>query len=165
MNQNRPVPTYAIHKDGLISGFFGEFSFLSNFWELENGIGVGNLYFKTVENAYQAAKWPEHLRSQFVNISESKVKQLGRNAPNLNLKSWNKKKYDIMCDFVFQKFDKNYKLKNMLIATDGYLLEERNNWNDIWWGCDVNGIGENNLGKILMLVREKLIAIKNKTEF
>jgi predicted NAD-dependent protein-ADP-ribosyltransferase YbiA (DUF1768 family) len=44
-------------------------------------------------------------------------------------------------------------------------LEERNAWGDTDWGTDINGVGENNLGKILMKVREKLIAIKKNQDF
>jgi predicted NAD-dependent protein-ADP-ribosyltransferase YbiA (DUF1768 family) len=40
--------------------------------------------------------------------------------------------------------------------TENYKLEERNNWGDIWWGVNINGEGENNLGKILMKVRNEL---------
>ena len=46
-------------------------------------------------------------------------------------------------------------LKEKLINEVG-LIEERNCWNDRYWGT-VDGIGENNLGKILMSVRDILL--------
>lgn len=150
------VPHYAIHKDGQICGFFGSFRFLSNFLILENGVCFEELYFPSVEHAYQAAKHPIENRSQFVNVSSGKAKQLGKLASNFNAKRWNKQKYFIMEALVRQKFKNNNKLGQMLILTDGCHLEEMNHWGDRFWGTDVNRIGENNLGKILMIVRDEL---------
>lgn len=47
--------------------------------------------------------------------------------------------------------------KLMLLATGDAVLKEGNTWNDVFWGVSLKtGQGENNLGKILMRVREKL---------
>ena len=43
-----------------------------------------------------------------------------------------------------------------LISTSPMELREENNWNDKIWGT-CNGIGENNLGKILMELRDQLL--------
>lgn len=159
------IPYYALHKDGLISGFFGEYRFLSNFYPLENGVFLSELCFPSVENAYQAAKWPERERTQFVNISSGESKKLGKQAPNFNGAKWNKKKYDIMAELVRQKFSNNQILKQKLLLTDGFILEERNSWGDRWWGVDENGNGENNLGKILMKVRDNFIQLETGDNF
>jgi predicted NAD-dependent protein-ADP-ribosyltransferase YbiA (DUF1768 family) len=69
-------------------------------------------------------------------------------------KDFDNLKYDIMRRIIYLKFLQNKELSDKLINLDG-LIEERNCWNDIYWGtCD--GIGENNLGKILMEVRDYL---------
>ena len=47
-------------------------------------------------------------------------------------------------------------LARMLIDTGYKHLEERNDWGDVWWGTNEKGIGENNLGQILMNVRKML---------
>lgn len=159
------VPYYAVHKDGLISGFFGDFRFLSNFYPLQNGVFLGELCFQSVENAYQAAKWPEHERARFVNVTAGESKKLGKQAPNFNGAKWNKKKYDIMAELVRQKFANNRSLKEKLLLTDGFVLEERNSWGDQWWGVDVNGVGENNLGKILMTVRDNIKQLETGDNF
>lgn len=150
------IPAYALHDDGKICGFFGPFRFLSNFYPLESGVCLDELYFPTVEHAYQAAKYPPEIRTQFLNITAGKSKILGKSAPNFNTKKWNKKKYVVMESLVRQKFNKNHKLKQMLLMTDGCHLEETNNWGDQYWGTDINRVGENNLGKILMIVRDEL---------
>ena len=64
-------------------------------------------------------------------------------------------KYDLMYKIVYLKFSQNQDLKEKLINEVG-LIEERNCWNDRYWGT-VDGIGENNLGKILMSVRDILL--------
>ena len=162
MNE-REVPYYAIHKDGVIAGFFGEFSFLSNFYPCQ--IPSGELVFPSVENAYQSYKWPQHLRHQFVEISAGQAKKLGKIAPRFDAKKWNKKKYDLMHELNWQKYQNNPILKEKLILTEGCDLVETNSWGDMDWGCNENGEGENNLGKILMRIREKLIAMQKGTEW
>lgn len=159
------VPYYAVYKDGLISGFFGEYRFLSNFYPLENGVFLSELCFPSVENAYQAAKWPERERARFVNISAGESKKLGRQAPKFNGIKWNKKKNDIMAELVRQKFTNNHVLKQKLLLTDGFVLEERNSWLDTYWGVNEQGNGLNVLGEILMNVRNNLIQLEKGDNF
>ena len=49
----------------------------------------------------------------------------------------------------------------MLIATGDAYLEKENTWGDRVWGT-VNGQGANNLGRILMDVRDELSKWSNK---
>lgn len=71
-----------------------------------------------------------------------------------------------MRDLCFQKFNNNLKLNKMLLLTEGYELQETNHWGDTYWGCNEMGEGENNLGKILMNVRNELLILdKKKREF
>ena len=155
-NKESVVPYYAVHRDGIIAGFFGVFSFLSNFYVLENGVAVDDVYYPSVENAYQCCKYPYAQRVQFVDISPSNAKKLGREAPKFNQKKWDKKKFSIMASICHQKFVNNSKLRQMLLMTEGCQLEERNNWGDVYWGTNEVGEGENHLGKILMDIRHNL---------
>lgn len=175
-NNEVTVPYYAVHKDGFIAGFFGIFRFLSNFYILENGIWFEDLTYPSVEHAYQAAKWPASgmhryegnkiaSREAFLDITSGEAKYLGNLAPGFNSKKWNKKKIELLRAMVFQKFEKNFKLRKMLMEMEGYHLEERNSWGDKFWGTNETGEGENNLGKILMVVRDKLLAMERKDEF
>ena len=159
------IPYYAVHDDGKICGFFGPFRFLSNFYPLENGVVFKELMFPSVENAFQAAKWPADGRVQFTTCLAGKSKKLGKLAPKFDGQKWGKKKYDIMYELNWQKYQNNPVLREKLLATDGFILEERNGWGDRDWGTDVNGNGENNLGKILMRIRDKILAMKRKEEF
>ncbi len=158
MDYEKDVPEYAVHDDKRICGFFGLFSFLSNFFPAK--VHYEGLDYPSVEHAYQAAKWPQNKRQEFTMISAAEAKKLGQNAPGLNMKEWNEKKYNIMAILVLQKFLYNQTLKEMLLATEDAYLEETNHWGDTWWGVNEDGEGKNNLGHILMGVRE--VIRKNK---
>lgn len=61
-----------------------------------------------------------------------------------------------MMEIVFNKFIQNRSLKEKLLDTGNKYLEETNWWKDDFWGVDIKIGGKNNLGKILMKVRECL---------
>jgi ribA/ribD-fused uncharacterized protein len=147
------VPEYAIHTEHKVCGFFGLFRWLSNFFPSK--VHYEGLDFPSVENAYQAAKYPQKDRAQFTMISAGDSKKLGQKA-ELDVKKWDKEKYNIMAILVLQKFLNNPQLKDLLLATEDAYLEETNHWGDRFWGKDEDGDGKNNLGQILMGVRETI---------
>lgn len=53
------------------------------------------------------------------------------------------------------KFTQNTELAGKLLATGDTYLEEGNTWGDRVWGT-VNGIGANQLGIILMKIRDEI---------
>lgn len=159
-NDEITIPYYAVHKDGMILGFFGPFRFLSNFFILENGVSLDDVYYPSVEHAYQAVKWPPDQREQFLGVSAGKAKKLGKEAPNFNAKKWDKQKVSVMSGLCRQKFQNNPKLKAMLLMTEDCQLEERNNWGDVFWGCNEKGEGQNQLGHLLMNIRHDLLTKK-----
>lgn len=159
------VPYYAEHVDGKISGFFGVFRFLSNFYPCKEGVWFDELVYPSVEHAYQAAKWPRNLRNQFLECTAGQSKRLGKTAPFFNAKKWTKKKYDLMYALNWSKYTNDHVLKKKLMEMEGYQLEERNSWGDTDWGVDEKGEGQNNLGKILMQIRDKLIAMEKGDEW
>ena len=159
-NDEITIPYYAIHKDGMIFGFFGPFRFLSNFYILESGVCLDELYYPSVEHAYQAAKWPYDMREQFLGGTAGRAKKLGKEAPKFNAKKWDKEKLSIMAGLCRQKFQNNWKLRQMLLMTEGCQLEERNNWGDVFWGRNEKGEGQNQLGQILMDIRHDLTTKK-----
>lgn len=76
---------------------------------------------------------------------------------------WNNVRVDIMRELLRIKFyDNHFQYRQKLIDTGDMYLEEGDKHHDIFWGvCD--GIGENNLGKLLMEIREELIQNNNNT--
>lgn len=135
-----------------ILGFFNSYHFLSNFYLCD--VEYDGLVYPSSENAFQAAKCERIAeRNDFVNISPNKSKQKGH---EVQMRSdWDEVKFQVMYDICKCKFTQNPILREKLIATGDAYLEETNTWGDRIWGV-CNGVGENNLGKILMRIREEL---------
>ncbi len=131
--------------------FTAENRYLSNFYRSE--VELDGIMYPSVENAYQASKtFDQQVRECMSTCKPSESKRLG-NAVKLR-SDWESVKISIMESLVRQKFTRHLHLRQLLLATDG-LLVEGNWWNDTFWGV-CKGVGENNLGKILMKVREEL---------
>ncbi len=137
----------------MINSFRDEYYYLSNFYEAK--VTYNGLTFQNNEAAFQAQKCTDPAEmTKFTNISASEAKKLGRKA-SLR-KDWEDVKIGIMRDLVYAKFEQNEDLADKLLSTGNEYLEEGNTWGDKIWGT-VNGKGANNLGKILMEVRENLV--------
>lgn len=139
-------------KENEISYFDDEYAFLSNFYE--SPIEFDGKIYPTNEHAFQAAKSlsdedKESIRNQ---PSPSRAKFAGR---KVKLRpDWEDVKLDIMYRICQEKF-KNPELKQKLLETKDKILVEGNTWDDDFWGkCSDNG--QNNLGKILMRIRDEL---------
>lgn len=142
-----------------IYGFFGEYRFLSNFHVLTVPIEVNGLVFWSSEAAYMAEKthvWDIKLQLANISATPNKAKKLGRELP---LRSdWEDVKDEAMLTMLRAKFLHDPILGNMLLETNGHILEETNNWGDAYWGAVVDpegfpGKGHNKLGQMLMEVR------------
>lgn len=151
MNWDEKAPGM-VFDDESIKGFSGEYRFLSNFWPCE--VKYEGRTYPSSENAYAASKCElDSEKDLFVNITAGKSKRLGRSV--LMRSDWDDVKLRIMEEIVTIKFTYNEELKKKLLDTGDKYLEETNWWGDKFWGvCD--GVGQNNLGKILMRLREKL---------
>lgn len=144
---------YKVKPHGIF-GFFEEHRFLSNFHLID--IEYEGRVYPSTENAYQAAKFPDILRSKFQDITPNEAKNLGRELKlsKDETERWNSKRISVMMELQEQKF-RNPSLRKKLLETGGVYLEETNYWCDVFWGV-YNSKGENNLGKILMEVRRNI---------
>lgn len=140
-----------IHTEDVIGSFDGDYAFLSNFYEAPIYY-QGEAYLSS-ESAYQAQKDPTYKES-FTWLTPMESKKLAR---KLSIREdWDEVKYDIMVKIVRAKFTQHKCLADKLIATGDRELVEGNYWKDTYWGvCE--GVGENNLGKILMEIRQELL--------
>lgn len=127
--------------------------FLSNFYMAP--VAYEGILYPSSEHAYQAAKsLDQEVRKRIASLKTAgQSKKAGRQIhirPN-----WDAIKYDIMSEIVLEKFIQNPDLKQKLLDTGDDELIEGNTWGDTFFGI-CNGVGENNLGKILMKVRSIL---------
>lgn len=137
----------------VISGFFGEYRFLSNFWDAN--IMILGISYKNVEAAYQASKTTDmHLRKQFSNLDPKAAKKKGRLIP-LRASWGDVLKVECMELCLRAKFNIPA-LRSRLISTAPLELIETNSWRDEFWGV-CNGKGRNIMGKLLMGLRDELI--------
>jgi len=133
-----------------VTEFRGKYRFLSNFHP--SLVLLDGALYPTVEHAYQAAKTLDYETRKRIRLMEKPggAKRVGREValrPN-----WEEIKLDIMLNLLRQKF-LDTSLRELLSETTGDLVEE-NHWGDTFWGV-CRGVGQNNLGYLLMQVREE----------
>lgn len=144
------IDNIIVHDEQNIKGFFYEYRWLSNYHPCV--ILWHNLPFKNTEAAYQASKCTNiEAAKVFVDMDGLAAKKHSKTFQTT--KTWHNRKLDIMAQLVFQKFLVNLELRTKLLETGDKYIEETNYWNDTFWGV-CNGVGENNLGKLLMATRE-----------
>lgn len=141
----------------VIKNFRGEYYFLSNMYPCT--IRIQNFVFLSSESLFQALKFRKNkdLVQRFCGIDGFTAKSLGKKirlSPTA-IKEWNEYRITAMEKAVRAKFMQNPELAKKLLATGDAELVEENSWNDTFWGT-TNGIGQNNLGKILMKIRDEL---------
>lgn len=139
-----------------ITEFRGNYAFLSNFYHAP--VTYLNHKYANNEAAFQAQKTMivNEQKNFYITrlLNPADAKKLGR---KVTLRpDWNQRKVQIMYEVCCAKFIQHPNLMQALLATDDALLIEGNTWGDRFWGC-VNGFGENQLGQILMDIREKAL--------
>lgn len=136
-----------------IDSFQGEYRWLSNFWPCH--VYLDEHCYTSVEAAYVAAKTLNPvLRQRVREMTDVRaVKRFGRVI--LLRSDWEQIKLPVMLYLLRQKFTVDSELGNKLIATGSLELIEGNAWGDTFWGT-CRGMGQNNLGKLLMKVRNEI---------
>lgn len=150
-----------------VNGFREEYDFLSNFHisPIEVKYQNNRFVFQTAENVFQAMKIKAFFNKDEQKIVEllrqlesfdnpGKAKYWGRSV-KIDVDYWNSISIKAMRKTLELKFSQHSDLKQQLINTGDMKLVEYNYWNDIFWGVNSKtGIGENNLGILLMELRE-----------
>ena len=139
----------------LISSFVGEYFFLSNFYPVN--VSYEGVVYPSSEHAYVAAKTLDlSLREEIRNIpTPGQVKRFGS---TVELRSnWYIIKINEMRKILENKFSKlrsDVPMYSMLKRTAPAILIEGNTWGDRFWGQSPIGNGRNELGKLLMSIRD-----------
>lgn len=145
----------------VIDRFEGGYAFLSNFYPVAITVSVpiGGGYsskfdMPSVEHAYQAMKCADRPSWERIYQAETpgKAKRLGRTVQSRQ--GWDGMKVSVMRDLLTQKFQYP-PLEALLLQTRHAIMIEGNDWGDRFWG-QVDGEGENWLGRLLMMVRDSI---------
>lgn len=140
---------------------FPEFRFLSNFHVAPFSPPAPENYaspvvYQTVEHYYQASKATNVNDFRHVMAAQHPAEAMRRGRLIKVPTGWELMKIDVMTRAVRMKFQQNKGLAEMLLATEGFELAEYAPWGDTFWGVGKYYVGENNLGKILMQIRDEL---------
>lgn len=141
-----------------IKGFYEPFRWLSNFYPLTDYILYQGIEYSSTEHFYQAMKSLDHevrLHVSTLKVGKTKKYCSPENEDFIQRPDWLKLKIQVMEFALRQKFSQDF-FKTLLLATGDMYIEETNTWNDIFFGCTPEGLGENHLGKIIMKLREEL---------
>ena len=156
----------------MIGSFRGAYRFLSNHYPSDidmSYVWQPRILFKmpSAEHAFQSLKTIHSGLSteekmlwlmQMVGLTDpADAKQFGKKNIEINVVQWNRMSEYYMGRVQQQKYLQNPELADRLIATGDAFLVEGNTWGDKIWG-QVDGVGENKLGHVLMQVRAQLVA-------
>jgi ribA/ribD-fused uncharacterized protein len=139
----------------MITSFTGENAFLSNFYPSK--IEVFGSGFETVEHFFQSFKMTNASDAYFVarQPTPGKAKRTAKSLPKRA--DWELIKQCVMYTGCMMKFSKP-EFRLLLLKTEDQLFVEGNTWGDRYWGQCPVGNGQNNLGFILMHIRDFLRA-------
>jgi len=117
---------------------------------------INGYVYQTVEHAYQTlAKTLNPVEQEWVRSAPT-PKQAKRRGKKVTLRDDHViVKIPFMKSFVLMKFMMYPQYRKVLIASGDALIQEGNWWGDTFWGI-YRGEGANNLGLILMEVRDLL---------
>lgn len=142
----------------MIDRFTGRYHFLSNFYR--RAFLMGGVVWPSAEHAYQAMKCADTEDVVRVRTARSpgQAKAIGRRVrirPH-----WDAIRVGMMHLVLRAKFE-DEEMARRLVATDPEELVEGNDWGDTFWGR-VDGVGENHLGRQLMVIREGLVNARGR---
>lgn len=140
----------------IIDRFRGEYAFLSNFAVcFSNGTSV--------EHYYQAAKCTSATDyTKIVRAATAKDAKFLSKTIKVR-EDWLSVRLIVMEELLKQKFI-TPKYSRLLLQTNDSLLVEGNDHRDMFWGV-YEGVGENQLGKLLMKIRDNFLTTESLIEY
>ena len=125
-----------------------------------HGICIQGQDWQTVEHYYQAQKFVNSEDESLIPaITAAKTPEqaaaLGRDRTRKIRLDWEGVKYQIMRQAVLTKFLTHLDIQDILLCTGDRLIVE-DSPTDYYWGCGLDKTGQNQLGKVLMSVRQEI---------
>ncbi|MBM4780356.1 MAG: NADAR family protein [Archangiaceae bacterium] len=133
----------------------GEFGAFSNF--SLHPIRVAGVRWPTVEHFFQANKFVGTEQAELIRRARTPAiaAKLGRSRRVTLRRDWESVKVDVMRQALAAKFEQHDDLRVLLLSTGTEALIEDTD-EDVFWGCGSDGRGRNELGRLLVELRERL---------
>lgn len=135
-----------------VNAEYGEFSNFAPY-----PITVRGKRWPTSEHFFQAQKFVSPRDQEEIRAANTPMlaARMGRDRKRKLRRAWERVKIGIMREAVEAKFRQHEELRALLLATGEAKLVEHTE-NDDFWGDGGDGSGRNELGRVLMAVRESL---------
>jgi ribA/ribD-fused uncharacterized protein len=136
-------------------------NWFSNMLPFDKPMEYQGIEFRTVEHFYQAVKLPKDNlkgRAEIAAMGPHEAKKAIRDVNKYPWdENWNTEKSLKVMEYALRyKFQEGTSWHAKLILTEDWELVEWSNWGGKFWDRDIKTrVGENNLGKILMKIREE----------
>lgn len=131
-------------------------NWFSNMLPMDKPFRYQGILYYTVENFYQAMKLPKEDIANRRYIASLNPFQAKKEIKDYKYrKDWKARKLYVMEFGLRQKFKPGTSWYVKLLETHNEEIVEKNNWRDLYWGTDLDGKGDNNLGKLLMKIRKE----------
>lgn len=123
-------------------------------------IQLDGYYWQTVEHYYQAQKFVDTQKADLIAVirqvpTPEDAALIGRDCEHKLRPDWESVKVQIMEKAVRTKFLSHLDIQEILLNTAAELIVE-DSPTDYYWGCGQKKTGQNQLGKILMKIRQEI---------
>lgn len=143
--------------DDAVYWFSSAFDPLNN-WSA-HAVKLWDMHFPTVEHGYHYRKFAETLPDVAALVvaapSPWAAMQIERQHSEHRRRDWQNVKVEIMLQLVRAKAAQHEDVRECLMATGTKHIYENSPWDD-FWGCGADGAGKNQMGEILMRVRDEI---------
>ena len=124
------------------------------------GLVMDNLYFQTSEHAFQYLKFVDtniEIAQKIKNaFSPNDARRIAHENKRHKVDNWTSFKYKNMEKVLRLKVMQNPIVMKKLLDTKDYIIAEYCTDEDTDWGLNSDNLGENNLGKIWMKIRDEI---------
>lgn len=121
-----------------------------------HGFELEDLYWPSAEHYYQASKYQGGLREQIrASDHPTQARKLGRSIFRRKRSDWKKIRTTVMTRAIYTKCRAHQEVAEALLSTEDKHLAD-NAYGDYFWGVGRDGRGQNEYGKVLLRVRDKL---------
>jgi ribA/ribD-fused uncharacterized protein len=155
---NRWFQQYGYHSELSFVAFYGNKGqdLFGNFYECHDSMTYNGITARNSEALYQGSKFTDpELKQKFNNLKGIQAFFLARKMTKYVRPDWNQIKRNIMKEILEIKFSDPVYAFALIVTADRYLVEHCPvKGRDNYWSDNKDGSGQNELGKILMEIRD-----------